>query len=337
MAISQNSKILAKDIRDKLRVNYLSPVSRNTTSSGVTCRKNNSEGYFILNGTATGEAVFYLAGAPNVSDWLHLEFPKSVKFVAIDKIAADQYAADLEVSAYSPDTSGSSDEDIPHRDQGDGIEIPAGIEIEYVALSIRTGTQLNNLVLKPMITDDLEAVYDDFVPYNRSLAVNNLVAQKSDVLSLADIQANTHLTGKIASASALKAVSTCYVVEQGRDKVYINNADGTNVSHERWWRKWSDGRIEQGGYVGRDNISLGSIPKITVVTMKLSFQSRLTYYVTCNLSYNASGDVTTLPSGGHTISSLYLYPDNFTVGTFYGNDSRVTYVDRPFVWTATGY
>ena len=131
-------------------------------------------------------------------------------------------------------------------------------------------------------------------------------------------------------------IAPYYVVDQGSDKVYIN-VNGKNVSHERWWRKWSDGRIEQGGYVGRDNISQGSIPQVTNVTMKLSFQSRLTYYVTCNISYNASGDLATLPSGAHTISSLSLYPTYFTVGVFYSSGGKVAFVDRPFVWTAAGY
>ena len=99
-------------------------------------------------------------------------------------------------------------------------------------------------------------------------------------------------------------IAPYYVVDQGSDEVYIN-VNGTNVSHERWWRKWSDGRIEQGGYIGRDNISSGMIPQVTNVTMKLSFQGRLTYYVTCNMSYNgAGGRGGYTSSGGFTILPL---------------------------------
>ena len=159
----------------------------------------------------------------------------------------------------------------------------------------------------------------------------------SSIRSLSDGEAS-FLVEKQAVTNEL-AKFKAYVVDQGSDLDYIPRPGmGVSISHERWWRKWSDGRIEQGGYVGRENISGGIIPNLTEVPMKLSFQSQSTYYVTCNISYNATGEAgDAVPLGSHTVCPLYLYPTYFKVFMMYGADGRSSSVNRPFVWTATGY
>ena len=169
MAIKRNSEILAKDIRDKLRINYLSPTFTIQTSNGVTCTGDISTGCFVLNDTATNESEFYLAGSPApASSQLKLQFPRDVKFTCIDKATAEQYRDRLFVTAYLPDST-------PYRDQGNGVTIPRDKTIGWVYVYISPGTQITNIVLKPMITDDLEATYEDFIPYSDSLCVNRFL------------------------------------------------------------------------------------------------------------------------------------------------------------------
>ena len=51
-------------------------------------------------------------------------------------------------------------------ESGDGVVINSEKNILKVIFTLNDGNTVNNLVIKPMLTTDLNATYDDFVPYS---------------------------------------------------------------------------------------------------------------------------------------------------------------------------
>lgn len=132
--------------------NLLNPTLQTTTQNGVTCT-NNGDGTYTFNGTATGIATFTVQMIESISEkhlnenlWL-VGCPKNSSTVA--------YSLQLWIKDHGTIS-----------DIGDGIKV----HIEKgargnIGIVFNKGTQVNNLVFKPMLTTDLNATYDDFVPY----------------------------------------------------------------------------------------------------------------------------------------------------------------------------
>ena len=147
-----SNKMLAENKADKSQVttNLLKPTLQTTTSSGVTCT-NNGDGTYTLNGTATGEnAVFRV----NISC---IEYGKTYRLVGC------------------PQSGGSGKYGLEATDQtiygvndyGDGaIFNPYETGYEYkILIVVYMNHTANNLVFKPMLTTNLSATYEDFVPF----------------------------------------------------------------------------------------------------------------------------------------------------------------------------
>lgn len=148
MAVEQNSEILAKDIRDKLRVNYLNNNYQTTTKNGITLT-NNGDGTYTLNGITTTDSYFRIGVAKLKGRYKLVGTPlnrgNSSLYEAVD------YRVDL----------------------GDGVILEENGDREIsIHIAVYEGVY-NNVVYKPMITDDLDATYDDFTPYNYSLTYNS--------------------------------------------------------------------------------------------------------------------------------------------------------------------
>ena len=142
-------KMLADEKADKSEtaVNLLNPTLRTTTQNGVTCT-NNGDGTYTLNGTASDITAFVLITNENTIPTF------SGKLVGCPSGGgSSSYLLRMQNSKYNE-----------IRDTGNGIEIS---DYEYYQINIRiaSGYTCNNLVFKPMITTNLNATYDDFVPY----------------------------------------------------------------------------------------------------------------------------------------------------------------------------
>lgn len=138
MAISENSEILAKDIRDKLRINYIEPQGLTATKNGVTLT-NNGDGTYTLNGTTTTDSYFQIC---------------RVRVKGKFKLTG------------TPRNRGNSSlyESIDYRvDLGDGVVIEEdGSRDIKIVIAVYSGSY-DNVLYKPMLTDDLDSTYDDFV------------------------------------------------------------------------------------------------------------------------------------------------------------------------------
>ena len=157
------------DVRKETTVNLLKPTLETTTVNGVTCT-NNGDGTYTVDGTATGEnAVFRV----NIS--CCIEYGKTYRLVGC------------------PQSGGSGKYGLEATDQtiygvndfGDGaIFNPYETGYEYkMLIVVYMNHTVNNLVFKPMLTTNLDATYDDFVPYTGNTgSLNGDVSElKNDV------------------------------------------------------------------------------------------------------------------------------------------------------------
>ena len=134
--------------------NYFKPTLGTTEINGVTLT-NNGDGTYTANGTANGgQALFYL-GRVN-------KHFNTVKLTGVD----DGYGApDTYAVGYT-----SADNIYSSETYDSGGEIQHDMYVHEVYFFVREGVTVNNLLIKPMITDDVFATYDDFIlaEYERS-------------------------------------------------------------------------------------------------------------------------------------------------------------------------
>lgn len=187
-------------MNDKVRVNLLRQTLQTVTINGVYCDRD-ADGSYTLSGTATSDCYFAIDGARSLWENKGLKYGKDYKLVGCPKGGSSTtYCLMLDGNTPTFWTDG-----------GDGVVInyPSSLSsnIYNFCIFIKSGTTCNNLVFKPMLTTDLEATYNDFISYDDSFALNQNATQKQDVLSYEEIQASTDLSGKIASASSVKALS----------------------------------------------------------------------------------------------------------------------------------
>ena len=133
--------------------NLLNPTLQTTTKDGVTCTAN-GDGTYTLNGTAGVDTYFDLERILKFED-------KIYKIVAFKNATSNIFSY---VNAQSLD--GSIIYSILNE-----YEIPTGYISKneyksfYMGIGVLSGTTLTNEIVKPMLTTDLNATYDDYVPY----------------------------------------------------------------------------------------------------------------------------------------------------------------------------
>lgn len=130
--------------------NLLNPTLQTVTKNGVTCT-NNGDGTYTLNGTASGNTYF------NINTNISLEVGKEYKIVG---------CKDNKSSYYSLVVRHESVNDIIAATDGNTDFIADENNIIMVYVYVNNGIALDNVIIKPMLTTDLSATYDDFVPYS---------------------------------------------------------------------------------------------------------------------------------------------------------------------------
>lgn len=136
------------DVKKETTVNLLNPTLQTTTQDEVTCT-NNGNGTYTLNGTATDSIDFSLTSSLNIvngKEYL-LSFPSPSRaaraYLLNGQGVVEAYGNHTAAFKYIGETSSN----------------------KVVHLLIEKGYTCNNLIVKPMITTNLSATYDDFVPY----------------------------------------------------------------------------------------------------------------------------------------------------------------------------
>lgn len=146
-------------------INLLNPTLQTTTQNGVTCT-NNGDGTYTLNGTASDNTVFVLKNTANI---IKENANKTLRFVSRGDTLEEYFT-----QVYFNNTT-------PAKDLGSGItfKVPTNVSETNVAVAIKNGAVLTNIIIKPMLTTNLNATYDDFVSYTGDTGKLN-----SDVASL---------------------------------------------------------------------------------------------------------------------------------------------------------
>lgn len=141
--------------------NLLNPTLQTTTQNGVTCT-NNGDGTYTVNGTATGIAVFVVYY--NFADVYGSA--SSLKMVGCPSGgSAQKYFLRSYRKGGNPETLD---------EYGSGISIGSFKESESnIAIIVKSGATVNNLIFKPMLTKDTTATYADFEPYTGGITSPN--------------------------------------------------------------------------------------------------------------------------------------------------------------------
>lgn len=142
-------KIFGKSEQKQYSGKNLSNCNIETTSSnGITC-KNNGDGTYTLNGTATDIAIF--------NKELAIVFDNTVTYKLVGCPAGGSK------SKYKLDVHDENQNYFV--DFGNGVTFNISGSVLFIRFVIYSGTTLNNALFKPMITTDTSATYDDFEPY----------------------------------------------------------------------------------------------------------------------------------------------------------------------------
>lgn len=141
--------------------NLLNPTLQTTTQNGVTCT-NNGDGTYTVNGTATGTAVFIVYY--NFADVYGSA--SSLKMVGCPSGgSAQKYFLRSYRKGRDPEILD---------EYGSGISIGSFKESESnIAIIVKSGATVNNLIFKPMLTTDTTATYADFEPYTGGIPSPN--------------------------------------------------------------------------------------------------------------------------------------------------------------------
>ena len=132
--------------------NLLNATLQTVTQNGVTCT-NNGDGTYTLNGTATADVILILA--TNVARYFGTN--NSLKLIGLTKTGSP---TTFDFRCYIESTG-------TFLDYGSGTIIPKPKNNNSnIAVVVKKGTKLDNLVLKPMLVADLNATIDDFEPYH---------------------------------------------------------------------------------------------------------------------------------------------------------------------------
>lgn len=146
---SLNDSIEANLVLSNATRNLLNPTMAAFTKNGITCT-NNGDGTYTLNGTATDKIDIDLTNSLNIvngKEYL-LCFPSpsiSVRmYIMNGQNVVEAYGNHPTTFKYIGETTTN----------------------KVVHLDIGKGYTCNNLIIKPMVTTDVSATYDDFVPYS---------------------------------------------------------------------------------------------------------------------------------------------------------------------------
>lgn len=143
--------------------NLLNVTFKTDTYSGVTLT-NNGDGTYTIEGTnnSSGELIFPLVRTVDEQKALYNSLiGKKVKFITESGSTISGSVGRICFVFYN-ETEKKYSNEIHNR--GD-VTVPTGYDLSVVDIHIEVGQTVPKTIIKPMITTDLTATYDDFEPY----------------------------------------------------------------------------------------------------------------------------------------------------------------------------
>lgn len=147
----KNNNSMISELNSNMTINLLKPTLQTTTQNGITCT-NNGDGTYTLNGTATKSTFFRLGICSFKAN-------KTYKILGWGNTKYEQNSTGLYIQMKDErpnvfDTNGNG-----------GVYTPASDESLNIMIVINNGTTISNAIIKPMLTTNLNATYNDFVSY----------------------------------------------------------------------------------------------------------------------------------------------------------------------------
>lgn len=211
--------------------NMIVPILKSNVTSGVTCT-DLGDGTYSLSGTASEDAYF--------SVWYGSLSGKTIKMLGCPSGGGTNYYMYLKDS-----------NNISHIDKGNGTIVDSVVSI-YIY--IKSGTNTNGLIFKPMLTTNLQATYDDFVPFTGSTGkLNSDVAElHNDIISKIFEFSTSQVAGTIGTRSITQAV---YVYLEGYSVIAVTMKDFDSAN--TFWVPiiQSDNVVAMRGYRASSNAS----------------------------------------------------------------------------------
>lgn len=141
--------------------NLLNPTLQTTTQNGVTCT-NNGDGTYTVNGTATDGTIFVV----------YYNFADVYGSASSLKMVGCPSGGSAQKYFLRSYRKGGNPECLD--EYGSGISIGSFKESESnIAIIVKSGATVNNLIFKPMLTTDTTATYADFEPYTGGIPSPN--------------------------------------------------------------------------------------------------------------------------------------------------------------------
>ena len=128
----------------------MKPILQTSTQNGVTCT-NNGDGTYTLNGTASSITYFTIGYITKFEDG---------KYKIVGSKNQSLYADAVRRLDGSVDYSKLQEQYIPTAYLSNDV-----YKSIKIGIAVTSGTTLTNEIIKPMITTNLSATYDDFVQY----------------------------------------------------------------------------------------------------------------------------------------------------------------------------
>lgn len=177
LADSDNGKIMDMMVYGKSEQkqysgkNLLNPTFETDTYSGVALT-NNGDGTYTIEGTNnnSGELIFSLVRTVDEQKALYNSLiGKNVKFITESGSTISGSVGRICFVFYNKTENRFSNE----IHNGDNVTVPTGYDLSVVDIHINVGQTVPKTIIKPMITTDLTATYDDFEPYTGGISSPN--------------------------------------------------------------------------------------------------------------------------------------------------------------------
>lgn len=151
--------------------NLLNATLQTTTQNGVTCT-NNGDGTYTIKGTnnSSNELIISLVATEDEAKIFYNSLiGKKVKFIVESGSTISNSLGRICFGFYNKTENKFSIETY----NGGNITVPTGYDLTFVDIHVYAGQTIPETILKPMITTDLTATYDDFEPYTGGIPSPN--------------------------------------------------------------------------------------------------------------------------------------------------------------------
>ena len=223
LADSDNGKIMDMMLYGKSEQkqysgkNLLNATLQTTTVNGVTCT-NNGDGTYTIKGTNGSSGELIISLIPTVDEDVqkalyNLLIGKNVKFIVESGSTISNSLGRICFGFYNKTENKFSKETY----NGGNITVPTGYDLAFVDIHVNAGQTIPETILKPMITTDLNATYDDFEPYTGGIPSPNPDYPQ-------EIKSVVNPTVKVCGKNLLKATLQT-TTKNG--VTCTNNGDGT--------------------------------------------------------------------------------------------------------------